>query len=141
MAVRRGRSTAFSREQRDRREGPDLGDIGRGGKREGMIGIAQSNYPEGRHLPPAKVRQLQNRLWAAAKQFPAGVSTLPWPETEHCQQGLGFQASGRSLGLSKTTWLSGVVVVATLGSDVVVVPAPLVALEPKARKPEIIRCA
>ena len=35
-----------------------------------MAGTARSNYPEGRHLPPAKVRQLQNRLWAAAKQSP-----------------------------------------------------------------------
>ena len=33
-----------------------------------MAGTAQPNYPGGKHLPPAKVRQLQNRLWAAAKQ-------------------------------------------------------------------------
>ncbi|HVC70134.1 MAG TPA: reverse transcriptase domain-containing protein [Acidimicrobiales bacterium] len=33
-----------------------------------MTGTARSNYPEGRHTAPAKVRQLQNRLWAAAKQ-------------------------------------------------------------------------
>ena len=33
-----------------------------------MTGTAQSNYPEGRHVAPGKVRQLQNRLWAAAKQ-------------------------------------------------------------------------
>jgi RNA-directed DNA polymerase len=33
-----------------------------------MAGTAQPNYPEGRHVAPAKVRQLQNRLWAAAKQ-------------------------------------------------------------------------
>jgi RNA-directed DNA polymerase len=33
-----------------------------------MAGTAQPNYPEGKHLPPVKVRQLQNRLWAAAKQ-------------------------------------------------------------------------
>jgi RNA-directed DNA polymerase len=49
-------------------KGPDFGHAGDGGKREGMAGTAPSNYPEGRHLPPAKVRQLQNRLWAAAKQ-------------------------------------------------------------------------
>ena len=49
---------------------PDFGHAGNGGKREGMAGTARSNYPEGRHLPPAKVRQLQNRLWAAAKQSP-----------------------------------------------------------------------
>ena len=47
---------------------PDFGHVGDGGKREGMAGTARSNYPEGRHLAPAKVRQLQNRLWAAAKQ-------------------------------------------------------------------------
>jgi RNA-directed DNA polymerase len=35
-----------------------------------MTGTAPSNYPEGKHLPPAKVRRLQNRLWAAAKQSP-----------------------------------------------------------------------
>jgi RNA-directed DNA polymerase len=33
-----------------------------------MTGTAPSNYPEGQHVAPAKVRQLQNRLWAAAKQ-------------------------------------------------------------------------
>jgi RNA-directed DNA polymerase len=33
-----------------------------------MAGTARSNYPEGRHLAPANVRRLQNRLWAAAKQ-------------------------------------------------------------------------
>jgi RNA-directed DNA polymerase len=35
-----------------------------------MTGTARSIYPEGKHLPPAKVRQLQNRLWAAANQSP-----------------------------------------------------------------------
>jgi RNA-directed DNA polymerase len=48
-------------------KGPDFGHIGRGGKREGMTGTASSNYPESRKAP-VKVRQLQNRLWAAAKQ-------------------------------------------------------------------------
>ncbi len=33
-----------------------------------MAGTAQPNYPEGRRAAPGKVRQLQNRLWAAAKQ-------------------------------------------------------------------------
>ena len=33
-----------------------------------MAGIARSSFPEGRHVAPVKVRQLQNRLWAAAKQ-------------------------------------------------------------------------
>ncbi|MGH9655159.1 MAG: group II intron reverse transcriptase/maturase, partial [Bryobacteraceae bacterium] len=49
---------------------PDFGHAGRGGKRKGMAGTARPTYPEGRHLPPAKVRRLQNRLWAAAKQSP-----------------------------------------------------------------------
>jgi len=49
-------------------KGPDFGHVGNGGKREGMTGTAPSNFPDGQHLPPAKVRQLQNRLWAAAKQ-------------------------------------------------------------------------
>jgi len=35
-----------------------------------MAGTARPNYPEGRYPVPAKVRQLQNRLWAAAKQSP-----------------------------------------------------------------------
>ncbi len=48
-------------------KGPDFGQVGDGGKREGMTGTARSNYPDG-HSPPVKVRQLQNRLWAAAKQ-------------------------------------------------------------------------
>ena len=47
---------------------PDFGHTGNGGKREGMPGTAPDIYPEGKHLPPAKVRRLQNRLWAAAKQ-------------------------------------------------------------------------
>lgn len=51
-------------------KGPDFGHAGRAGKREGMAGTAQPNYPEGRHVAPVKVRQLQNRLWAAAKQSP-----------------------------------------------------------------------
>ena len=51
-------------------KGPDFGHAGDGGKREGMAGIARLNHPEGRHPAPAKVRRLQNRLWAAAKQSP-----------------------------------------------------------------------
>jgi hypothetical protein len=47
---------------------PDFGHTGNGGKREGMPGTAPDIYPEGKHLPPVKVRRLQNRLWAAAKQ-------------------------------------------------------------------------
>jgi RNA-directed DNA polymerase len=35
-----------------------------------MPGTAPDSYPEGRHVAPAKVRRLQNRLWAAAKQSP-----------------------------------------------------------------------
>jgi len=48
-------------------KGPDFGHARDGGKREGMAGTAQPNYPDG-HMPIVKVRQLQNRLWAAAKQ-------------------------------------------------------------------------
>ncbi len=33
-----------------------------------MAGTARPNSPEGTHLAPVKVRRLQNRLWAAAKQ-------------------------------------------------------------------------
>jgi RNA-directed DNA polymerase len=33
-----------------------------------MAGTAQPNFPQGQHLPADKVRKLQNRLWAAAKQ-------------------------------------------------------------------------
>ncbi|MEX1094341.1 MAG: group II intron reverse transcriptase/maturase, partial [Acidimicrobiia bacterium] len=57
-------------------KGPDFGDAGGVGKREGMTGAVRSNNPDtpqrvvavdGR--PAAvKVRELQNRLWAAAKQ-------------------------------------------------------------------------
>ena len=41
-----------------------------GGKREGMTGGGWSN-PPGEESPPDKVRQLQERLWRAAKQNPA----------------------------------------------------------------------
>jgi RNA-directed DNA polymerase len=47
---------------------PDFGHAGDGGTREGMAGSARSNFPEGKHLAPDKVRRLQNRLWATAKQ-------------------------------------------------------------------------
>jgi RNA-directed DNA polymerase len=47
---------------------PDFGQAGDGGTREGMAGTARSNFPEGKHLAPDKVRRLQNRLWATAKQ-------------------------------------------------------------------------
>jgi RNA-directed DNA polymerase len=33
-----------------------------------MAGTARPNFPEGKYLVPVKVRRLQNRLWAAAKQ-------------------------------------------------------------------------
>jgi len=48
-------------------KGPDFGHIGDEGKHQGMAGFARPNFPDG-HLPPAEVRKLQNRLWAAAKQ-------------------------------------------------------------------------
>jgi len=47
---------------------PGFGHVGKRGTREGMAGSARSNFPEGRHLAPVKVRRLQNRLWATAKQ-------------------------------------------------------------------------
>jgi RNA-directed DNA polymerase len=57
-------------------KGPHFDHAGGEGKREGMAGTARSNHPGG--PPPAvlpwestvKVRQLQRRLWAAAKQSP-----------------------------------------------------------------------
>lgn len=48
-------------------KGPGFGDAEGAGKREGMPGTAPDNYPGGRKAS-VKVRQLQNRLWAAAKQ-------------------------------------------------------------------------
>ena len=48
-------------------KGPDFGDADRAGKREGMPGTAPDNYP-GSRVASVKVRQLQNRLWAVAKQ-------------------------------------------------------------------------
>jgi RNA-directed DNA polymerase len=50
-------------------KGPDFGHAGNGGKRKGMPGTAPDNHPGGSPAP-AKVRKLQNRLWAAAKQSP-----------------------------------------------------------------------
>jgi RNA-directed DNA polymerase len=49
-------------------KGPDFGHAGDRGTSEGMAGSARSSFPEGRHVAPVKVRRLQNRLWAAAKQ-------------------------------------------------------------------------
>ncbi len=48
-------------------KGPDFGDVVDAGKREGMAGTARPNHPRKRERA-VKVRQLQNRLWAAAKQ-------------------------------------------------------------------------
>ena len=48
-------------------KGPDFGHAGKRGTSEGMTGTAQSNSPWGL-ASPEKVRRLQNRLWAAAKQ-------------------------------------------------------------------------
>jgi RNA-directed DNA polymerase len=59
-------------------KGPHFDRAAGEGKREGMAGIARSNHP-GRLVPAvvvdgqpsgAKVRRLQRRLWAAAKQSP-----------------------------------------------------------------------
>jgi len=56
-------------------KGPDFGHASGGGKREGMAGTARSNSPGGREpagaggsAPIGKVRRLQRKLWAAAKQ-------------------------------------------------------------------------
>jgi RNA-directed DNA polymerase len=57
-------------------KGPDFGDADRVGKREGMAGFDRSNNPDRPQLVVAvdggpsavKVRELQRRLWAAAKQ-------------------------------------------------------------------------
>ncbi len=60
-------------------KGPDFGHAGRGGKRKGMAGTARPNHPGGsepadglNRLPPVgdDVRELQRKLWAAAKQSP-----------------------------------------------------------------------
>ena len=50
-------------------KGPCGGRVGGGGKREGMAGRSGPNHPRGR-TPVDKVRQLQRRLWVAAKQKP-----------------------------------------------------------------------
>lgn len=49
-------------------KGPDFGHAGNGRTNKGVAGTARSIYPQGHHVPPEKVRRLQNRLWAAAKQ-------------------------------------------------------------------------
>jgi RNA-directed DNA polymerase len=48
-------------------KGPDFGQASGAGTREGMAGAARSSYPDGRE-PIDKVRRLQRKLWAAAKQ-------------------------------------------------------------------------
>ena len=50
-------------------KGPWGGHVGRAGKREGMAARSGPNSPGGRK-PVDKVRQLQRRLWAAAKRSP-----------------------------------------------------------------------
>src|SRR5690606_18959114 len=52
-----------------RGEGPWGGHVDRAGKREGRAGTTGPNNPGGRR-PRDKVRELQRRLWAAAKQAP-----------------------------------------------------------------------
>jgi RNA-directed DNA polymerase len=57
-------------------KGPHFDHAGGEGKREGLAGTARSNHPGGPEPavlpwePAVKVRQLQRRLWAAAKQSP-----------------------------------------------------------------------
>ena len=48
-------------------KGPDFGQASGAGTREGMAGTARPNHP-GRREPIDKVRRLQRKLWAAAKQ-------------------------------------------------------------------------
>jgi len=50
-------------------KGHERGRVGEEGKRKGMTGESRSNSPE-RRQPVDNVRQLQDRLWAAAKQSP-----------------------------------------------------------------------
>jgi group II intron reverse transcriptase/maturase len=50
-------------------KGPCGGQVDDGGKREGMAGETGPNSPRGRK-PADKVRELQRRLWAAAKRAP-----------------------------------------------------------------------
>jgi group II intron reverse transcriptase/maturase len=49
-------------------KGPCGGQVVDGGKREGMAGTTGSNHPDAKSVD--KVRQLQRRLWVAAKQRP-----------------------------------------------------------------------
>lgn len=56
-------------------KGPHFDHAGGEGKRQGMTGTARSNHPggpqpavPGGHRPMGKVRKLQRKLWAAAKQ-------------------------------------------------------------------------
>jgi RNA-directed DNA polymerase len=50
-------------------KGPCGGNVGRASTREGMTGSPGSNHPDGRESLD-KVRQLQRRLWSAAKRQP-----------------------------------------------------------------------
>jgi len=50
-------------------KGPCGGQVGGGGKREGMAGETGPKHPRG-FKPVDKVRELQRRLWAAAKRSP-----------------------------------------------------------------------
>ena len=50
-------------------KGPCGGHVGGAGKREGMAGKTGPNHPDGRESVD-KVRQLQRRLWSAAKRQP-----------------------------------------------------------------------
>ena len=50
-------------------KGPCGGHVGRASTREGMTGTSGSNHPGG-PPPTDQVRQLQRRLWVAAKRSP-----------------------------------------------------------------------
>ena len=56
-------------------KGPDFGHVSEGGKRGGVAGTARSSNPDGpqpaglnRLAPVSPVRELQRKLWTAAKQ-------------------------------------------------------------------------
>jgi hypothetical protein len=63
---------------------PDFGHAGHRGKRKDMTETARSNHPDG-YMPVANARQLQNWLWATAKQstFPVVLSMTPGAVTSH----------------------------------------------------------
>ncbi len=60
--------TMSAQQNADGAKGPCGGHVVDGGKREGMAGMTGPNHPDVKSVD--KVRQLQRRLWVAAKQCP-----------------------------------------------------------------------